>query len=149
MIIERVINNLLCLRGGVLPDKEKINPLFDWVSLPSQHIWNDNFKYGYPIIQVLSIQMNSINFPYILWIDGDLLKYLKLVLDDCKNGLQALDCNGEIIIKFRCWRENLIDNGNDGNIPALEGRDLMIRKDYYDKLKVFIPSIVFYSYIQA
>ncbi|WP_052124463.1 hypothetical protein [Gallibacterium anatis] len=132
---------------GLLSDKEKINPLFDWVSLSSQHIWNDNFNYGYPIIQALSTQINSINFPYILWINSSILKCLGLILDDYKNGLQALDCNGEIIIKFRCWRENLIDNGNDGNIPALEGCDLMIRKDYYYKLKILIPNMVFYSYI--
>lgn len=130
---------------GLLPHKEKIRPLFDWISLPSNHIWNDSFLYGYPIIQVLTTQMNSINFPYILWIDSGLLKYLELVLGDCKNGLQALDCNGEIIIKFRCWRENLIGHRNDSNIPSLEGCDLMIRKDYYDKLKEFIPDMVFYS----
>lgn len=134
---------------GLLPHKEKIRPLFDWISLPSNHIWNDSFLYGYPIIQVLTTQMNSINFPYILWIDSGLLKYLELVLDDCKNGLQALDCNGEIIIKFRCWRENLIGHRNDSNIPSLEGCDLMIRKDYYDKLKEFIPDMVFYSDILA
>lgn len=142
-------NKKVIVFEGLLPYKEKINPLFDRFSLSSDHIWNDNFLYGYPIIQVLSTQMNSINFPYILWIDSGLLKYLKLVLDDYKNGLQALDCNREIIIKFRCWRENLIDNGNDGNIPALEGCDLMIRKDYYDKLKTFIPDMAFYSYILA
>lgn len=134
---------------GLLPDKEKINPLFNWVSLPSNYIWNDSFLYGYPIIQVLSTKMNSINFPYILWIDSGLLKYLELSLDDYKNGLQALNCNGEIIIKFRCWRENLIDNGHNGNIPSLEGCDLMIREDYYDKLKAFIPDMVFYSDILA
>ncbi|QNS14417.1 hypothetical protein [Mannheimia bovis] len=134
---------------GLLLHQEKINPLFDWVSLPSQRIWDNNFLYGYPIIQVLSTQMNSINFPYILWINSSILRCLRLVLDDYNNGLQALDCNGEIIIKFRCWRENLIDNGNDGNIPTLEGCDLMIRKDYYDKLKAFIPDMVFYSEILA
>lgn len=134
---------------GLLLHQEKINPLFDWVSLPSQRIWDNNFLYGYTIIQVLSTQMNSINFPYILWINSSILRCLRLVLDDYNNGLQALDCNGEIIIKFRCWRENLIDNGNDGNIPTLEGCDLMIRKDYYDKLKAFIPDMVFYSEILA
>ncbi|MCU9997609.1 hypothetical protein ACEE49_10610 [[Pasteurella] aerogenes] len=134
---------------GLLPYKEKINPLFDRFNLSSDHIWNDNFLYGYPIIQVLSTQTNSINFPYILWINSGLLKYLKLVLDDYKNGLQALDCNGEIIIKFRCWRENLIGSGDNGNIPTLEGCDLTIRKDYYDKLKAFIPDMAFYSEILA
>lgn len=134
---------------GLLPHKEKLNPLFDRFSLLSNHIWNDDFLYGYPIIQVLSTQMNSVNFPYILWINSSILKCLKLVLDDYNNGLQALDCNGEIIIKFRCWRENLIGHRNDSNIPSLEGCDLMIRKDYYDKLKEFIPDMVFYSDILA
>lgn len=134
---------------GLLPYKEKIRPLFDWISLPSNYIWNNSFLYGYPIIQVLSTQMNSINFPYILWINSSLLKYLKLILDDYKNGLQALDCNGEIIIKFRCWREHLIGSGDNSNIPYLEGCDLMIRKDYYDKLKTFIPDMIFYSDVPA
>ncbi|HHW7579610.1 TPA: hypothetical protein ACU21O_001078 [Mannheimia haemolytica] len=134
---------------GLLPYKEKIRPLFDWISLPSNYIWNNRFLYGYPIIQVLSTQMNSINFPYILWIDSGLLKYLELILDDYKNGLQALDCNGEIIIKFRCWREHLFGSSYNSNIPSLEGCDLMIRKDYYDKLKTFIPDMIFYSDVLA
>lgn len=134
---------------GLLPYKEKIRPLFDWISLPSNYIWNNRFLYGYPIIQVLSTQMNSINFPYILWIDSGLLKYLELILDDYKNGLQALDCNGEIIIKFRCWREHLFGSSYNSNIASLEGCDLMIRKDYYDKLKTFIPDMIFYSDVLA
>ena len=75
---------------------------------------------------------------------------LELILDDFNNGLKALNKRGEVILKFRQWRSNLINNGSsfvgqDANIPQLEGCDLMLREDYYEKLKVMIPDMEFYS----
>ena len=47
---------------------------------------------------------------------------------------------------------SLIDNGTsfvgqDSNIAKLEGCDLMLRKDYFDKLKTIIPDVKFYTKI--
>lgn len=141
----RKYSAVIVLFEGLLPSKQKANPLFN--KLPSQYIWENNFYYGIPIIQGLCIQKDSINAPHILWINSKLLEIMELRLDDYQNGLQAINSNQEIIIKFRCWRENLIDNGHYGNIPSLEGGDLLIRKDYYDKLKECIPNMTFYRHL--
>lgn len=141
----RGYSEMAVLFEGLLPSKNKENPLSD--RSPSQYIWDDKFYYGLPVIQGLCFQIDSLNFPHILWVNSQLLEILKLNLDNYHNGLQAINSNQEIIIKFRCWREKLIGNGYHGNIPFLEGGDLLIRKDYYDELKKFIPSIAFYSYL--
>ena len=72
-------------------------------------------------------------------------------LDNYKNGLRALNSDNEVILLFRHWREDLIGNGvsfigTNSNIPKLEGCDLILREDYYEKLKDMIPELVFYSY---
>ena len=58
----------------------------------------------------------------------------------------------EVVLKFRCWRYQLIGNGasfvgTDSNIAKLEGCDLILREDYYNKLKKIIPDMVYYTKI--
>ena len=72
------------------------------------------------------------------------------ILDDFNNGLQALNENKEVVLKFRQWRSKLVGNGasfvgQDSNIAKLEGCDLILREDYYEQLKVMIPEMKFYS----
>lgn len=125
------------------------NPLFD--GLPSSLIWHDDFYYpNYPFIIGWIRKFNTIESNNTLWINSLLQYNLDLILDDFNNGLQALNEDNEVILKFRQWKSNLISNGSsfigqDSNIPQLEGCDLMLREDYYEKLKVMIPNIEFYS----
>jgi len=119
--------------------------------LPSSLIWNDAFYHqDYPFIIGWVRKFNAIEPNNILWINSLLQYDLGLRLDDFNHGLQAFNEDNEIVLKFRQWRSNLIGNassfvGQDSNIAKFEGCDLILREDYFEKLKVMIPDMKFYS----
>jgi len=117
--------------------------------LPSSLIWHNAFYHESFIIGFIK-KFNSIEANNILWLNSLLQDNLGLVLDDFNNGFQALNKNNEVILKFRQWRSDLIGNGSsfvgqDANIVKLEGCDLILREDYYAKLKNMISEMQFYS----
>lgn len=133
---------------GVLPHKIEVNPLFDWPQ--TNDIWDNTYCYGKPFIQGLCINTGSIETQFVLWMNSELLKILGLKLDNYNNGLRALNNNNEIVLQFRCWREQLIGNGAsfvgiDSNIAKFEGCDLILREDYFNKLKIIVPDLAYYS----
>lgn len=137
---------------GLLPGKIEINPLANMFC--SHHIWTNSFYINKPFVQGIHTNINSIESSSILWMNSGLLAMLDLKLDDYKNGLKALNNENEIILQFRCWRDKLIDKGSyfigtHSNIAKLEGCDLILRKDYFDRLKEMIPSLVFYCYVTS
>ena len=125
------------------------NPFFE--GLPSSLIWDNALYYpNYPFIIWFGKKFNSIEANNILWINSLLQSDLGLVLDDFNNGLQSLNENQEVVLKFRQWRSRLVGNGasfvgQDSNIAKLEGCDLILREDYYEKLKLIISATEFYS----
>ncbi|MBA6372916.1 hypothetical protein H4J56_15950 [Colwellia sp. BRX8-4] len=133
---------------GLLPYEVEVNPLFDW---PQTHdIWDNIYCYDKPFIQGFCINTSSIEAQTVLWMNSELLNMLGLKLDNYNNGLRALNSNGEVVLKFRSWREKLIGNGAsfvgiDSNIAKLEGCDLILREDYFNKLKKIIPDVVYYT----
>jgi hypothetical protein len=133
---------------GCLPMKIKVPPL---TSFPcTQDIWKDEYCYGTPAIQGYCINENSLEAAQVIWMNGELLSLLGLSLDHYDNGLRALNKNGEAVLIYRCWREHLIEKGAsfvglDANISRLEGCDLILRKDFYEKLEIIIPNIAFYT----
>jgi len=134
---------------GLLPIKMQTNPLY--CQNFSDDIWNNTFCFGEPIIQSIYPNLHSIEAPNILWLNSELLQMLDLTLDTYKNGLRALDNNQEVILIYRQWRDELIGNGasfgTNANIAKLEGCDLILREDYYQKLKNIIPNVVFYTFL--
>ncbi len=117
--------------------------------LPSSLIWDNAFYYEAFIIGFIK-KFNSLESNNTLWLNGILLNDLGLSLDNFNNGLQALNEENEVVLKFRQWKSNLIGNGasfvgQDSNIAKLEGCDLILREDYYEQLKVMIPEMKFYS----
>lgn len=133
---------------GLLPYKIELNPLVEKYS--SNHIWENSYYLGEPFIQGFNASMNSIESQYVLWMNSELLDMLGLKLDNYNEGLRALNNNDEIVLQFRCWREQLIGNGAsfvgmDSNIAKLEGCDLILREDYFNKLKKIIPDVVYYA----
>ena len=133
---------------GLLSHEIEVNPLFDWPQ--TNDIWDNTYCYGKPFIQGFCVNTGSIETQFILWMNSELLNMLGLKLDNYNNGLRALNSNDEIVLQFRCWREQLIGNGSsfvgiDSNIAKLEGCDLILREDYFDKLKKIIPNIVYYA----
>lgn len=132
---------------GLLPYKIEINPLVE--RFPSYHIWENSYLEK-PFIQGFNASFNSIESQYVLWINSELLNILGLRLDDYNNGLRALNKNDEIVLIFRYWRDQLIGNGAsfvgvDSNIAKLEGCDLILREDYFNKLNKLIPTLVYYA----
>jgi hypothetical protein len=133
---------------GLLPYKIEMNPLVERYS--SNHIWENSYYLGEPFIQGLNTSINSIESQCVLWMNSELLNMLGLKLDNYNEGLRALNSNDEIVLQFRCWREQLIGNGAsfigmDSNIAKLEGCDLILREDYFSELKKIIPNVVFYT----
>jgi len=113
--------------------------------LPSSLIWENALYFSsYPFIIWFGKKFNSIESNNVLWINSLLLQDLDLKLDSFNNGLQALNKKDEVVLKFRQWRSDLV--GQDSNIAKLEGSDLILREDYYEKLKMIIPNMRFYSY---
>ncbi|MBA5203925.1 hypothetical protein H2Y57_09535 [Pectobacterium aroidearum] len=142
--------NITVLFEGLLPGKIDIHPLPSKFS--SYHIWRGSFYRGLPVIQGMCGRINSLEPAHILWMNSELLKILKLRVDNYKNGLRAINENNEVVLEFRQWKDKLIGNGSyfvgtSSNIAKLEGCDLILRADYYAKLEVLIPSLAFYSYV--
>jgi hypothetical protein len=134
---------------GLLPYEIEINPLVE--KYPSNLIWENSYLEK-PFIQGFNASVNSIESQYVLWMNSELLSMLGLKLDNYNNGLRALNSNDEIVLIFRCWRDQLIGNGAsfvgaDSNIAKLEGCDLILREDYFKKLKKIIPDVVYYTKI--
>ena len=133
---------------GCLPMKININPLKSFPS--TQDIWKNEYCYGTPFIQGFCINENSLEAAQVIWINSELLSLLDLSLDCYDNGLRALNANGEAVLIYRCWRESLVGKGAsfvglNSNISRLEGCDLILRKDFYERLKMIIPDMVFYT----
>lgn len=142
--------NMSIVFEGLLPRRIEVNPLVDQVH--TSHIWDNTFYYDEPIIQGFYANFDSIESQFVLWMNSSLLDMLELKIDNYNNGLRALNSNNEIVIQFRYWRNQLICNGAtfvgmDSNIAKLEGCDLILREDYFNKLKQIIPDVVYYTKI--
>ncbi len=129
---------------GLTPFKKE-NPFFEY--LPSSLIWLDAFYYGKEkkIIGFCK-KFNSIEAKYLLWLDSLELEHLGLVLDNHNKGLKALNHKNEVILEFRYWSEEPLDNSTshtsiDSNISKLEGCELLLRKDYLAILKVLVGNL--------
>jgi hypothetical protein len=134
---------------GLLPFRIETNPLL--YKCLAHNIWTNDFGVNEQMIQGLHININSIEPLFIIWVNSHLLLMLNLKLDDYKKGLRALNNEGEVILLFRRWRDQLIDkhsfDGTNANIAKLEGCDLILRTDYFNQLKKIIPDLVFYSQV--
>lgn len=129
---------------GITPLKQE-SPFFEY--LPSSLIWLDAFYYGKENKLIgFCKKINSIEAKYLLWLNSIELQYLGLTLDNHNNGLRALNHKNEVILKFRYWSEEPLENSSsytniDSNISKLEGCELLLRKDYLDLLKVLVTDL--------
>ncbi|HHG3038482.1 hypothetical protein ACSTKA_16925 [Vibrio parahaemolyticus] len=135
---------------GFLPGKFETNPLLEVPN--TEDIWSHSYCSGLPMIQGFCANFHSIECQCVLWLNSELLDILGLMLDDYTNGLRALDQSEEVVLVYRYWREDLIDNGasfvgTNANVPKLEGCDLIIREDYFYKLKKAVPNLFFYTHL--
>lgn len=66
-----------------------------------------------------------LNQKYVLWINSLILNDFELELDSYNSGLKVITTKVMLFLKFRCWRDELIDNGAsfigiNANIAQLE-----------------------------
>lgn len=124
---------------------ENEKPFFEY--LPSSLIWLDAFYYGQEKKLIgFCKKCNSIEAKYLLWLDSIELQHLGLTLDNYNNGLRALNDKNEVILKFRYWSEEPLENSSshtniDSNLSKIEGCELLLRRDYLDLLKVLVTDL--------
>lgn len=135
----RIGNNIIF--QGISSQKQVRQLFFD---CSSNLIWEDEFLTDNPYKLIgFQKQFNSIEAKYILWIDSDLLHMLDLRLENHNHGLLGINEFGETIIQFRNWREDLIGSDMNDNVAKLEGCDLIIRADYFDKLQEIVGELFY------
>lgn len=132
---------------GLITIKEKIYQFFE--DIPS-NIWCDEF-YSNNLYQIIGFYkyFNSIESKYTMWMDSHLLEVLEIKIDNYNNGLQAINNKNEIVLKFRSWKDGLIGDDINDNVPKFEGCDLLMREDYYKKLNELIPSLEYFCDINS
>lgn len=137
----RRIGNKIVFQG-VVPIKELIHPFFDCTA---NLTWIGEFLTDNPCQLIgLHKQFNSIEAKYILWPDSQLVDMLDLKV---ASSSWLLACNnlGETILKFRCWREDLIGADMNDNVVKSEGCDLLLREDYFVKLESIVGKLFYIS----
>ena len=85
------------------------------------------------------IQEDPLEYFKLLWLNPKIIDLLKLTVVRNSDGLFANDETGKKILIMRTWSGDYIGEGGyhsslSDEIPTLEGTDLIIRKDYFEKL---------------
>ncbi|MDM5271201.1 hypothetical protein PGH07_03340 [Sulfurovum sp. zt1-1] len=126
---------------GIVPVKRVFNPFFDSVS---SLIWENNFYTDNPF-QIIGFSkiFNTIEAKYVLWLDSELMDFLELKLQNYSFGLSACTEEGETILLYRNWKDNLLGTDIHDNIAKLEGCELLLRKDYFERLKEIVGELYF------
>ncbi|EHU9518851.1 hypothetical protein KZY93_002235 [Vibrio vulnificus] len=147
---EKTEKNMFISFEGFLPDYFDANPLIE--DPFTEDIWTNSYCLGEPIIQGFCTNFHSVNAQHVLWVNSKILEILNLKLDCYNNGLRAVGDQGDVVLEYRHWRGKLIGYGPyfvgmNANIPKIEGCDLILREDYFTKLKLIIPNLFFYTYV--
>ena len=129
-----------------LPYSHRIlNPLF---------IWQPELC-GYKIEEYLVCSFLQLEdfFEYykIIWLNPVLVKQLNLIVDDYLNGLLAKNEEGDIVLRYNSWFANYVGNERiDEEIPKLDGCELLIREDYFQKiLNLYIDKTPYYYLLKV
>lgn len=75
---------------------------------------------------------------HLFWLNPIMMTQLDIVSGSFLNGVKGLNKKGEIVLKYNQWKSNYVGNGDFGiqeEIPRLEGAELVMREDYFEKLK--------------
>jgi hypothetical protein len=104
------------------------------------HIWGDRFpEYKIEKTIIFSIlQEDPLESYKFLWLNPVLAKHLGLKGKNSDSGLVAVNDSGEPVMKMRTWSMYYIGDSFrtrlDDEIARYQGTDLIMRKDYFDKL---------------
>ena len=113
-------------------------------------IWEGNFtnfsseKLVYSLIQI----DDDLEEYKILWLHDCFLKQFKLNIGNYNNGLRAKNEKDETILIFNSWKGDYLGYGHYYNpndeIPKLDGSELLIRADYFEKLSFLFDNAPLY-----
>ncbi len=73
----------------------------------------------------------------IFWLNPIIMDKLKIKINHFLNGLAATNEQNEVVLKYNQWRYQYIGNGERGlpdEISLIEGMELLIREDYFNKI---------------
>jgi len=130
-----------CFGGIVFSDEaadKKIFPYSGYRLYPF-HIWDGFPEYQIDKTVIFSIlQEDPLESYKFLWLNPVLVKRLGLKGQNSDSGLVAVNDSGEPVMKMRTWSMDYIGDSFrtrlDDEIARYQGTDLMIRKDYFDKI---------------
>jgi hypothetical protein len=130
---------------------EKVLPYSSYSIFPF-HLWTDQgytFEYDEEVIFAV-FQEDALEFYKILWLNPTIVKSLGLVTEITDSGLVGITETGETVLRMRTWLTDYFGDGMHSRlsdeIPRYEGTDLIIRKDYFQRLSEMFknePSYVF------
>lgn len=102
-------------------------------------LWGENYV-NFPIEKtpIFSFIQDRYQFEYfkILWLNPSIMEILELRLGDFRDGLIAYNSNNEVILKLKTWQTEFVGSSSNiqGEIPKLDGSELVMREDYFKKL---------------
>lgn len=94
-------------------------------------------------------QGDALEFYKILWLNPTIAKSLVLVTQITDSGLVGITESGETVLRMRTWLTDYFGDGMHSllsdEIPRYEGTDLIIRKDYFQRLSGMFINAPFYA----
>ena len=130
--------------------KEQVLPYSSYNISPF-YLWTDqgyNFKYNEEIVFAV-FQEDALEYYRLLWLNPSIVKSLGLVTKITDSGLIAITESGETVLRMRTWHTDYFGDGMhpelSDEIPKYEGADLIMRKDYFQKMSIIFkhkPSYV-------
>ncbi|MEM9388833.1 MAG: ATP-binding protein [Bacteroidota bacterium] len=133
--------------GGLVyaEDPSKDHPFFKY-PIETNHFWRDPYQFEineYPVA-FRETNHDGLEDYNLLWLNQSLANKLKIRPSYFIDGFIGKNPQQEIVLKCNFWKEDYVGEGMitgiKDEIPKLEGVQLFIRKDYFDKLNQYFGS---------
>lgn len=119
--------------------------------LESQTIWDNASEVPIDshLINYMILHNDTLESHKILWLNPNLIAKLGLKPIHFLKGLAAENKNGELVLKYNCWRCDYVNYGDfssmNDEIPKLEGCELLMRRDIFEKVcSLFVNKPAYY-----
>lgn len=89
-------------------------------------------------------QMDQFEDYRLLWLPNTIVDQLLIEVVDSLYGLHGKNKEGDIVLKYRYWKTDYLGTDIDDEIAKKCGADLIIRKDYFEKLQNMFSNNVKY-----
>ena len=136
----------------IIFDKNKVFPYSDY-ELNIKNLYNHNDSNNitlddYPITAFIQTFDMFENYK-ILWLKNGLINLLELKIGDFTKWLYAVNNKDEIILKFNQWNSEYLWGDLRRMIPSFSGSELLIRKDYLNKIQNIYWNDIFMSFFPS